>query len=168
MNTFNAQTNDQRFGEINKISVKFVPLSDDLGLPFPLYLNSFWNIVLVVLYLITLYKGTKLRVIIISYINSPESNLGPINYLIWVDQINSCILSLSILGRILYMVLPFPLTEVAPLEVCQFFTFVGLYHMGGTYMWGTCIAVFRVLFVTAQSCLKKTGYFFHCSMDYNR
>jgi hypothetical protein len=35
-------------------------------------------------------------------------------------------------------------------------------------MWGTCIAVFRVLFVTAQSCLKKTGYFFHCSMDYNR
>jgi hypothetical protein len=159
MTTFIAQSNDQRGVQINKLLVQFVPLSDDLGLPFPLYLSSFWNIVLVVLYSLTLYKGTQLRVIIISYINSPESNLGPINYLIWVDQINSCILSISILGRILYMVLPFPLTAVAPLEVCQFFTFVGLYHMGGTYMWGTCIAVFRVLFVTAQTCLKRTGYY---------
>ena len=160
--------NDQSFTEKNKLLINFHPISDDEGLPFPLNLDSFWNIVLVILYSLTLYKGTQLRVIIISYINSPESNLGPINYLIWVDQINSCILSLSILGRILYMVLPFPLTEVAPLEVCQFFTFVGLYHMGGTYMWGTCIAVFRVLFVTAQSCLKKTGYFFHFSVDYKR
>jgi hypothetical protein len=157
MATFLALSDLQSFVKIKNIFIQFHPIPDDEGLPFPLSLNTYWKIVLVILYLLTLYKGTQLRVIIISYIHSPESNLGPINYLIWVDQINSCILSLTILTRIVYMILPFPLSSVVPLDVCQFFTFVGLYHMGGTYMWGTCIAVFRVLFVTAQSYLKQTG-----------
>ena len=148
---------EQNLTETKTISIQFVPLNDDEGLPFPLNLDSFWNIFFVLSYLITLYKGTKLRVTIISYLNSPESNLGPINYLIWVDQVNSCILSVSILARILYMISPFPFSSVFPLEVCQLLTFVGLYHMGGSYMWGTCIAVFRVLFVTAQKSLKKLG-----------
>jgi hypothetical protein len=52
---------------------------------------------LFLLYLATLVQGSRLRLVIISYINSPESNLGPINRLIWIDQINGVFLLLRYL-----------------------------------------------------------------------
>ena len=53
----------------------FCPLSDQDGLPFPLYLDLIWRILIVLSLLLTLIRGTRLRWIIIRYINSPESKV---------------------------------------------------------------------------------------------
>ena len=48
-----------------------------------------------------------------------------------------------------------PIISLTSPSFCSCLSFTGLLHMGGTYMWGTWIALFRVLFVTSQDLLKK-------------
>ena len=38
---------------------------------------------------------------------------------------------------------------------CESIRFIGLLQLNGTYTWGTFIALFRVLYITAQNFLKK-------------
>jgi hypothetical protein len=61
----------------------------------------------------------------------------------------------SILARALFLIVPDPVVSSTSASFCQLVSFVGLYHMGGTYTWGTCIAIFRVLFVLSQDVLKN-------------
>ena len=68
-------------------SVCFEPLKNYLAMPFPLYLSFPWRIIIALLFMLTFIHGAKLRLIIVSYINSPEAKTGPINKLFWVDQI---------------------------------------------------------------------------------
>jgi hypothetical protein len=58
-----------------------------ISLPFPLNLHPFWKSVLTTSLLATLIEGTRLRKLIIRFLNSPETNVRAINYLIWVDQV---------------------------------------------------------------------------------
>jgi hypothetical protein len=81
---------------ISKI-IKFSPLSNDDGLPFPLYLHTAWKIILVLSLLFTFIEGLRLRKVIVSFVVSPESKLGPINYVILVDEINGLLLGISII-----------------------------------------------------------------------
>ena len=67
-------------------SVIFSPLPDDVGLPFPLYLNIYWRFLLAALFLLALVQGSKLRKLIVVFITSPETKVGPINSLVIMAQ----------------------------------------------------------------------------------
>jgi hypothetical protein len=124
------------------------------GLPIPLNLSYFWRILISISLLITLVIGGKYRRIILSYINSPETNIGPINYLIWVDQMNGFLLAIIIIARIVFLLSPVPLSSVFGFNFCNAVFSISVFYTGGGYMWGCCIAVFRVMFIKAQTFLK--------------
>ena len=144
-----AQTN------ISKI-VNFSPLSERKGLPFPLYLNFIWRALLVLSFLLTLTEGAQLRKVIVNFVISPESKLGPINYMILVDQINGLFLGVNIIFQIVVIICPVPLSIVLGAEFCDFLKFVSSVYPGGSCIWGCFIALFRVLFIKGQHCLTES------------
>ena len=56
---------------------------------------------------------------------------------------------------IFFLVSPIPSVSLAGPGFCQSVIFLRFVHFGGTYMWGTWIALFRVLCVTSQNFLKE-------------
>jgi hypothetical protein len=62
-----------------------------------------------------------------------------------------------IIARIVFLLAPFPVSSISSGagSFCKFLNFVGGLYVAGSYMWGCCIAVFRVLFVKAQTFLKN-------------
>ena len=115
---------------INGGIVNFSQLSDSDGLPFPLYLHPVWRFVLAISLLIVLNQGTRLRAIIISYITSPETKIGPINYLIWVDELNGILLGLSIAIRIGFLLSPYPVGSLLGNDFCKFAEFTASVYIG--------------------------------------
>jgi hypothetical protein len=145
---------------ISKI-IKFTPFSEREGLPFPLYLHIVWRALLVLALLFTLIKGLKLRKVIVDFVISPDSKLGPINYMILVDQVNSLFLGISIIFQITANICSVPLSILLGNEFCNFVQFIGAIYLGGSCIWGCFIALFRVLFIKAQTWLT-------CSVGTNR
>jgi hypothetical protein len=66
----------------------FIPLDDISSLPFPLNSHPLFQLIYLASLVFALVEGTRLRLKIIAYLNSSESNIGPINFLIWLDQEN--------------------------------------------------------------------------------
>ena len=139
----------------NQTFIHFFPLADFDGLPFPLDLPLFWKIILAFSLLFVLIKGAKLRLTIVSYLKSPETKLGPINYLILIDQINGLFLAVNIIVRIGFILSPEPISEVLGIKFCYFANFSGAVYIGGGCIWSCYISLFRVLFIKGQSCWKK-------------
>jgi len=69
--------------------VNFYPFDDIIGLPFPLNLHPMLSLIYLIYLVFILVEGTRLRLKIIAFLNAPESNIGPINFLIWLDQVNT-------------------------------------------------------------------------------
>ena len=136
-------------------SVIFSPLPDDVGLPFPLYLNAYWRYLLAASLVIILIQGAKLRKIIISFICSPETKVGPINTLILMDQINGLVLAAGIVMRVTFILSPVPMSTVVGTWICWLANFTGNVYIAGSYIWGCYIALFRVLYIKAQDWLKN-------------
>jgi hypothetical protein len=139
----------------NRTVIHFLPLSDSDGLPFPLNLYFHWRIILAFLFLVVLLKGAKLRLTIVSFIKSPETKLGPINYLILMDQINGLFLALNIIFRIGFVLSPEPMSKLLGIELCYLANFSGAIYIGGGCIWSCYIALFRVVFIKGQTFLKK-------------
>ena len=136
--------------------LSFSPLSDQDGLPFPLYLHPAWKVVLAISILLTLIEGTRLRLIIIDYLKSPERKLGPINYLIWVDQINSFFFGINAVFRIVFFLSPEPIGILLGSQFCDISHLIAVVSLAGSYTWGCYIALFRVLFIKCQNWLTNT------------
>ena len=147
----NQTTNDDIWNPFTA----FQPFPDEIGLPFPLNLSLIWRSVLIVSLLLALIQGTRLRMIIISYLNAPETNLGPINYLVWIDQVNGGFLAYSILIRIIILISPVPLHSIFGAKFCLWNDFASAVYISGSFTWNFCIAVFRVLFIRSQNWLKN-------------
>jgi hypothetical protein len=147
-----SQANSSTSQEI----IIFSPFIDSEGLPFPLYLHPILKILLSMSLLLALVQGTRLRAIIIAYIISPETKLGPINYLIWVDEMNGVFLGVSIAIRIIFILCPYPVNNLLGSGFCKFVEFIGILYIGGMSTWGCYIAVLRVLFIKAQMWLQDT------------
>ena len=103
---------------------------------------------------LTLILGARLRTVIFDFIKSPETKLGPINSLILIDQINSMFLATSIVMRITFILSPMAMHTVLGEEYCNVANFVGALYIGGSYVWSSYIALFRVLYIKAQNWLK--------------
>jgi hypothetical protein len=135
--------------------VNFHSLDDYDGLPIPLNFPTIWKLILSILLLVILVLGTRMRVAIISYINSPESTLGAINYLIWIDEINGALLGISIVVRIVFILYPYPISSQLGSYFCGVTEFIATAYIMGMTTWGCYIALFRVLFIKVHAWLKN-------------
>jgi hypothetical protein len=106
--------------------------------------------------LFTFIEGLRLRKVIVDFVISPESKLGPINYVILVDLINSLFLGISIIFQISVYICPIPLSILLGSDFCNFVRFIGAIYLGGSCIWGCFIALFRVLFIKAQNWLTNS------------
>ena len=135
--------------------ITFGPFKN-VTLPFPMNLSMEWRTIIAISLLINLIEGTRLRIIIFQFMKSPDSYLGPINYLIWMDQINGVALALTILSHIISLILPSSTSSLLGETFCNSILYLSGHYIIGSYTWGCCIAFFRVLFVSGQTWLKKT------------
>ena len=135
-------TNTEYFIIENK-TYKFTPLDAYLGLPFPQNLEPGCKYLVASVYFAVLISGLYLRKIIFSYLRSPESKLGGINYLIWLDQMNGMIGALSMVIHLLEMLLPFSLRSVIGENGCEWIGMTGCIYMCGAIIWSMAIAIYR-------------------------
>ena len=139
----------------NNDIINFTLLNDQDGLPFPLNLAIHWKLLVAASLLTILIQGARLRKVIISFINSPEARLGPINYLIWIDQLNGILLAFVIIMRIVFILSPISGNILLGPFACTLTEFVAAVYLGGSCYWNFSIAVFRVLFIKAQTWLTQ-------------
>lgn len=98
------------FSDSNGSLIVFEAFTEEEGLPFPLYLNFGWRILISLVLLAILIVGLHYRIIILKYIWTKESN-KPINFLILMDQLNSLMLGFGLVVRIVSMLSPAPLSQ---------------------------------------------------------
>lgn len=81
-------------------------------LPFPLNLSSTSKHLLSLVMILALLFGLKLRSQIFSYLRAPETKYGPMDHMIWIDQVNGLFLALVLLWRIVIVNLSMPLSQI--------------------------------------------------------
>lgn len=131
------------FYDPNNETIHFYPLEDKLSLPFPLYYPYGWSVFISAILFLTLVFGLKLRAIIFAYLLSPESKLGPINTLIWMDQINGLFLAGGIILRMLAINSPVPLSQLFGAEFCKWIGTPSCIYLCGAVAWSCFIALYR-------------------------
>ena len=137
------------------LAVRFVPFLDEEGLPFPLYLPLQWRMVLAIILMIILLFGFKLRFVILTYLRSPVSNIGPINHLIWIDQVCGLAYSVVILVRIMTIVSTAPLDSIFGPSFGYAVNLLSCVYNVAMCTWNFFIAVYRVLFILVQRQVSK-------------
>ena len=108
----------------SSISILFKPFGEHENEPFPLYLSFWAQLVLTLLLSLSLWFGLTLRSIIINYLRSPDTN-GPVNYLIWIDQLNGILLAIVIVVKILAINSPVPLSLIFGERFCEWIDLPG-------------------------------------------
>ncbi len=56
-------------------------------LPFPFNLDYYWRIIIIIIMTSFLLYGIRLRLLIYGYLKEPDTKMGAINLLIWIDQV---------------------------------------------------------------------------------
>ena len=131
----------------------FNPFDQHKGLPFPLYLNCGFKMLISAFLLLTFYHGIKHRMIIFGYLKTVDT-YRPMNTLIWFDQINGLLLGFGILFKIFAILSPIPLSNVFGADFCPLIAFPGCMYTVGKIVWSCFIAIFRILYIKAQNWLK--------------
>ena len=139
------------------IIIIFTPFSGLDSLPFPLYLSPPIKVVFSLVLLIVLAYGSKYRYIIFSYLRAPETKMGPINYLIWLDQVNGVFLGITLFYKAIVINLPFPLSDIIGATLCEWIDLFGSIYLVGSYIWSSCTAMYRIIYFKAQSCIVRVG-----------
>jgi hypothetical protein len=73
-----------------------------------------------------------------------------------VDLINSLFLGVSIIFQITAYICPVPLSIFLGNKFCNLIQFIGAIYIGGSCIWGSFIALFRVLYIKAQNWLTNS------------
>jgi hypothetical protein len=136
-------------------TISFSTFEDSVGLPVPLYLPLEAKLLLSFSLILCLIFGFKLRLVILSYLRSPETNLGPINYLIWVDQMNGLMYSVVILVRIMTIHSSTPLCNIFGPQFGPSINLISCFYNSGSLFWSYFVAIYRVLFILAQRWLTQ-------------
>ena len=110
------------------ISITFTPFIGIEGLPFPLYLKVEAKFVLILLLMINLYFGIKYKTVIVMYLRSSDSN-GPINNLVWFEQLNGFCLGIVILIKMIAIISPIPLSRILGNRFCEWTGLPGLLQL---------------------------------------
>lgn len=131
------------FYDANNVTIQLHSLEDNQSVPFPLNHPPGWKITITLMQLLTFIIGIKLRVIILSFLLCPESKLGPINVLIWMDQINGLFLAIGTALRMMAINSPVPLSEIFGNQFCKWIGLPGCIHLCGSIFWSCLIAFYR-------------------------
>ena len=86
----------------------------------------------------------------IHFCEQPFSRLGPINTLIWMDQINGILLAYSIISRIFFIVSSVPFSSMLGVPFCTFSRSMAYAYITGSFVWSCFIAIYRVLYIKAH------------------
>ena len=125
--------------------IEFTTKTKEGHLPFPL--SQTWPVKCAILstLLCILLFGTYFRKIIFDYLRAPETKMGAINYLIWLDQLNGILQGISILLKCIEISLPVPLSAFVGAEFCRWVDLPGSFYLTGSYVWSCFTAVYRIL-----------------------
>ncbi len=131
------------FLDDQNVTSMFYPLEEKLSLPFPLNLHFGWRIMITLTQLLTLIFGIKLRAIIFSYLLCPESKMGPIDSLIWMDQMTGVFLAVGIILRMCAINSPVPLSQIFGTNFCKWIGLPSILYVCGDIIWNCLIALYR-------------------------
>ena len=96
-----------------------------------------------------------MRYIIFSYLTSPETKLGSINYLIWLDQVNGVFLAIAMTIKAVLNIIPSPLLDIFGAQFCEWIDLPGNIYMTGSFLWSALTAIYRVLFIRATTWIRR-------------
>ena len=125
----------------DQIEFKFFEEKDRL--PFPLNLSLPLKILITLCLCANQIFGTYFRAIIFAYLKAPETKLGPINKLIWIDQVNGIFFGISTTFVIALLVLPFNLNDMFGHSLCDWLILPGSFYISGSVVWSCFIAFYR-------------------------
>jgi hypothetical protein len=131
------------FLDDHNVTLDFFPLEEKYYLPFPLNLHLGWRIFITLTQFLTLIFGFKLRALIFSYLLCPESKMGPIYSLIWMDQMTGIFLAVGIMLRLIAINSPVPLSSIFGTEFCKWIGLPSIFYVCGEIIWNCLIAVYR-------------------------
>ena len=107
----------------------FVFNSDGSLPPFPFNLSYSTRIFISILMALVLVGGLHYRMLIFRYLVQPSTNKGPINLLIWIDQLNGLFLAITSIGRIIAFMLPFSMSQLTGETFCRWTPLPGNYEL---------------------------------------
>ena len=90
---------------------------------------------------------SRYRTIIFSYLRSPETKMGVINILIWLDQVNGIFLGLSLIAKAVLNIYPFPVNEVFGTRFCEWFDLPVCMYLVGSFLWSSITAMYRIMYI---------------------
>ena len=123
--------------------------------PFPLSENWLVQLIILILMLVVFCFGLKYRFLIIRYLMSPECK-GPINALIWADQMNGIFLGLGILLKMAFLLSPLPLATVLGDGFCAWAGVPISLYVSGAGSWSCAIALFRVFILKGTPLINES------------
>jgi len=123
-------------------------------LPFPLTESRYFQLAILILMLVIFCYGLKLRMLIIRYLMSPECK-GPINALIWADQMNGTFLGIGILLKMAFLLHPVPLAKVLGDGFCNWAGVPISLYVTGAGSWSCAIAALRVAIIKGCPLFKE-------------
>ena len=140
----------------NDTCLTFKMESDRRFLPFPLNQNIYWRLLMSTTLVAILVQGLKKRLLIAAYLRSPEVKFNPPNLLFGLDQICGIFLALGISFRIVFNLLPEPLSTLTDPSVCAFSELISGLYISGTISWRCNMAIFKLLYVKGHRWLKNS------------
>jgi hypothetical protein len=133
----------------NEPSLSFEFFQRSNSLPFPLNQCFLFRAGIFLFFLLNLICGSSIRIQIFNFLRASETSTNPINYFIWVDQLNGLVLGLNIVYTITCIILPFPLNDLVGPDICNFADLFGCLYLAGSSIWSCTIAVYRILYIKA-------------------
>ena len=124
-------------------------------LPFPLYLSTAWKTTLTICLVFILTVGLWFKSILIHYLHkSSRSKIKPINYLIWIDQLNSLVLSINLIFGIAVFNLDYPVRDLFGEDFCQWMKVPGYIYLTGAVIWSCLTAIYRVTYIRGNKLIE--------------
>ncbi len=142
------------YGE--NVTLLFSPFDGQNGLPFPMYLSTSSRSLLSFFMLFSLVYGLILRASIFSYLRSPNTRLGPIDRLIWMDQLSGLCFALVIVIRLIAINTSVHLSQIMGENFCYWVDWPSCMYLSGSVGWSAIIALYRFLLVKSQRWLTYT------------
>ena len=97
----------------------------------------------------------RLRWVIFSYLRAPDTKMGPINNLIWIDQVNGIFLGIALFGKIIFILTPMPFSELLGSDFCDWSDLPGCIYLAGSFIWSSFTAIYRVMYVKSQNWIRN-------------
>lgn len=135
-----------QFFETGSRLVDFVAFEPEIGLPFPLYLDTYSKIVLLLFGIMVLAFGSRLRILTLQYLHMSNRRNNPINQLIWMDQLSGMCLGIHTLLFLFVAMTQEPeMTMINP-SVCFWLPSFGNFYITGSTIWSALIALARTFY----------------------